>query len=267
MSKVTTGWGHAVWNQMSQVTTGWGHAIRNRVSQVATGWNPAVWNRMTTPYKDYNRTYSFLQTHTYVTHCQNKVEFKLCFLLSVIRMLKLLPYNLLPPCNNVTTSARILPVSYSKAKHHVVFWRHVCQNQSTADKHATHTSPLLHLPSINSTQNGGTLIKYLYPVETTSSVVFFTTVYIHPRTRSVCPFSSFGASYALFLILGPTAHFFKFLARGFCPCCRVLGFRLFSWAFLQSDILHALHTLMKLNKELWQDPAQGQLYYSRYLMT
>jgi len=56
------------------------------------------------PYKDYIQTYSFLQSHTYVTHCQNKVEFKLCFLLSFICMLELLPYNLSPPCNNVTSN-------------------------------------------------------------------------------------------------------------------------------------------------------------------
>ena len=130
MSQVTTDWvhavrnrmsevakycSHAVCNQMSLVTTGWGHPVRNRMSQVATGWSHAVWNWMTTPYKDYIRAYSFLQTHTYVTHRQNKVEFELCLILPFICTLDVLPYNLLPPCKNVTTSAHVLPPSNSNA--------------------------------------------------------------------------------------------------------------------------------------------------------
>jgi len=48
--------------------------VWNRISQMITGWGNAIWNRMSTPYKDYNRVYSFLQTHTYVTQCPNNIE-------------------------------------------------------------------------------------------------------------------------------------------------------------------------------------------------
>jgi len=46
--------------------------------------------------------------HNFVTQCQNKVEFELCFILSFICALDLLPYNILPPCNDVINSIHIL---------------------------------------------------------------------------------------------------------------------------------------------------------------
>ena len=221
MSQVAKHWSHVVWNQMSHVTTGWGHVVRNSMSQVATGWSHAVWNRMTTPYKDYIQTFSFLQTYvTYVTQCLNKVVFQLCSLLSFIFMLELQPYNLLPPCNNVTTSNHIITPSLilqriasrglvTSCLPKPVDGRQACNPyitftlSSLIQLRTTWRHPdKIPIPSRNT-------VPPLYSLAPSSST---------RRPGAFDPFFCFGANCTLFSILGPITPLFSILRSGaFAP--------------------------------------------------